>query len=81
MIETTFKMMNSLVCAVLVRKDDNDDAVRVINNMFKNIVTDLIQETEFIIVVVKSDEHCMLLDNSSVQYFHCCSSWDKNVLN
>jgi len=67
-------MMNSLVCAVLVRKDDDDDAVRVINNVFKNIIIDLTQKTEFIIVVVKSDEHCMLLDNSSVQYFHCCSS-------
>ena len=66
--------MNSLVCAVLVRKDDDDDAVRVINNVFKNIIIDLTQKTEFIIVVVKSDEHCMLLDNSSVQYFHCCSS-------
>ncbi len=66
--------MNSLVCAVLVRKDDNDDAVRVINNVFKNIIIDLTQKTEFIIVVVKSDEHCILLDNSSVQYFHCCSS-------
>jgi len=67
-------MMNSLVCAVLVRKDDDDDAVRVINNVFKNIIIDLTQKTEFIIVVVKSNEHCMLLDNSSVQYFHCCSS-------
>ncbi len=74
MIKTTFKMMNSLVCAVLIRKDNDDDAVRVINSIFKNVVTDLTQETEFIIVVVKSDEHCMLLGNSSVQYFHHCSS-------
>lgn len=68
MIEITFEMVNSSVCVILVRKNDGDETVRVISDTFKNVVTDSTQETEFIIVVVKSDEQCMLLDNSSVQY-------------
>ncbi len=67
-------MVDSSVCAVLVRKDGGGGAVRVTGGMFKNVVTGPTQETGFIIVVVKSCEHCMLLGNPSVRYFRRRSS-------
>jgi hypothetical protein len=68
------ELADSSVCAVLVKKDGGAGAVRVTggtlkDGIFKNIRTGPNYGTGFVIVLVESEQDCMLFGNPSVRYF------------
>lgn len=68
-VETNFEMMPSSVCAILVKIDDGEKAVRANFVPINNVVMSPKQETGFVIVVITSDETCRLYGQPSVRYF------------
>ena len=62
-----FKNIDSTIYTILVRKDG--DARIVIDETFDNIVTDSKQETEYVIIILKSDKNCIFYDVFLVRYF------------
>ena len=62
-------MVDSSVCAVLVRIHGGGGAVRVNSIPVKNIVTGLNGGTGFVIVVIPFGETCRLYGNPSLRYF------------
>ena len=65
-IGTDFKMVDLLVCAILVKKHSAGGAVRVFGSPIRNVVTGPNKSAGFIIIIVGSVEECMLLGNPSV---------------
>ncbi len=67
-------MVDSSVCAILVKKHGAAGAVRVFSDPVTNVVTGPAQGTGFVIVVVKRGQECMFLKTPSVRYFRRRSS-------
>jgi hypothetical protein len=67
MVETNFEMMSSSVCAILVKINDGEKTVRVNSVLVKNVVMSSKQETDFVIVIISSDDTCRLYGKPSCQ--------------
>ena len=66
---TDLEMVDSSVCAVLVRIHGGGGAVRVNSVPVKNVVTGPNRGTGYVIVVIPSGETCRLYGKPSLRYF------------
>ena len=66
MISTDFEIVDLSVCTILVKKYSASRAVRVFNNLIRNMVTGLNKGTGFVIIIIGSVKECILLGNPLV---------------
>lgn len=64
---TDFEIVDSTVCAILVKKDGSRGAIT--GGTFDNIVTGPTQGTGYVIIVLRSGRSCMFYGTPSVRYF------------
>lgn len=61
--------MNFSICAIFVKKHNNDEIVKIFNNFITNVIISSTQKIEFIIIVKKFDENCKLFKKLTLRYF------------
>ena len=69
-----FKMVDLMVCIILVKKYNANGAVRVFSNLIRNVVIGPDKGTGFVIVIIGPSKTCRLFSSPSIQYFRHCSS-------
>ena len=69
-----FKIVDSSVRAILIKKHSAGRAIRVFSNPIRNVVIGLNKGTSFVIVIIGSVKECILLGNPLVRYFRRRSS-------
>jgi hypothetical protein len=65
-ISIDFKIVDLLVYTILIKKYSTSRAVRVFNNLIKNIVIGLNKNTSFIIIIIGPSKTCKLFNSPSI---------------
>ena len=73
-IGTDFKIVDSLVYIILIKKHSASRAIRVFSNLIRNIVIGPNKGTSFIIVIIGPSKTYRLFSSPSIQYFYRYSS-------
>jgi hypothetical protein len=65
-INIDFKIVDLSIYIIFVKKYSTSKAIRVFNNLIRNIVIGLNKGTNFVIIIIESIEEYMLLKNPLV---------------